>query len=180
MKGKITAFFLLLALIFSVAIVGGCEAETQTVINAVVKVEFSDSENPFTASDGELLENAFSGRENSLKNFIEKNSNGKQTVDTRIVATVKIPKSVDYFMPKYEYDYSAKEYVVVNELGYDNRYFDEDGEVALSGKQSAERFFREQEFLYLATRLASAQIEKFGSDITVGNFSARFFKPLHA
>ena len=171
MKGKIAAYFLLLALIFSCALVGGCKAETTITVNAVVKVEFLDSENPFTATDDELLKNAFSGQENSLKNFIEKNSNGKETVNSQMIATVKILKSVDYFMPKYEYDYTAKEYVIVNELGYDNRYFDEDGNPSTSGKQSAERFFREQEFVSLATQLASAQIENLGGGVTVENLT---------
>ena len=139
MKNKILAIILLFVCLSALAVNFGCQASTSSEINAVVKVEFSDSENPFTNTDDSLLEDAFLGGEDSLKNFIYKNSNGKVNVDSRILTTVKLTKPVDYFMPKYAYDYKENAYVLVNEIGYDNRYFDESGTPSVTGKQSVNR-----------------------------------------
>ena len=92
-------------------------------------------------------------------------------MDSRILTTVKLTKPVDYFMPKYAYDYKENAYVLVNEIGYDNRYFDESGTPSVTGKQSVERFFREQQLVNLVTQLASAQISKFGTSVSVANLT---------
>ena len=171
MKNKILASILLLACLLGFAFVGGCQSSVVAEINAVVQIEFSDVETPFSSKDKDLLKSAFIQKEDSLKNFIYQNSNGKVSVDSRFLTTVKLPKPVDYFMPKYSYDYKEKSYVVVNEIGYDNRFYDENGAVALTGKPSVERFFRERELLTLATQLASEKISRFGSGVDLVNLT---------
>lgn len=170
MRNKILATFLLFALSLGLVLSVGCEAETVSEINAVIMVEFVGVETPFTPNDEGLLKKAFSGEE-SLKNFIYKNSNGKVNLDSRILATVRVPKPVDYFMPKYEYDYIEKQYNVINELGYDNRCYDYSGVVNIDGKQSVERFFREQELVYLTVEHANQTIAKLNEDIVLSNLT---------
>lgn len=170
MRNKILAIFLLFALSLGLVLSVGCEAEITSEINAVIMVEFVGVETPFTPNDESLLNEALSGEE-SLKNFIYKNSNGKVNLDSRIINTVRIPKPVDYFMPKYEYDYIEKQYNVINEMGYDNRCYDDGGVVNINGKQSVERFFREQELVYLTVEHANQTIAKFGEDIVVSNLT---------
>ena len=150
MKKKVIAIIALFSL-FLTSFSFGCKKSEPKSINVVVKVEFEDTENFFGEAQDLALSKAFIEDENGLKNFIYKNSNGKKTVNTVFTQRVKIAKPVDYFMPKYEYDFLNGEYVEINEDGYDNRCFLEDGTVDVSGKPSAQRFFREQEVLSLVT-----------------------------
>lgn len=166
MKKRVLSVLLIVPMLFCLVGSLSCKQE-KTPINAVVTVEFSDTEAPFTKESDDLLEKAFISDENSLKNYVYKNSSGRVVVNTSFVGKVKIQKKIDYFMPRYEYNYSEGEYIEVNPIGYDNRLYGEDGEVATSGKQSVERFYREQELLFLATQ----GLKSLGKHITVKNLT---------
>ena len=162
MKRKIIVICAVLALLITSFTYFSCKNKEVENVNLVIQVEFSDTENHFTQADSSILAQAFNGSKNSLDNFIYVNSNGKHTLKSKILGVVKIDKPIDYFMPMYRYDEENAEYVEVNAKGYDNRYYDDDGNVAISGKQSVERFYREQELLYLTTTKAKSITKKLG------------------
>ena len=161
-KRKLIIVCTVIALIISSIACVGCGKKDAENVNLVIQVEFSDTENHFSKADASILAKAFNGSTNSLDNFIYVNSNGNRTLKSNILGVVKIDKPIDYFMPRYRYDEEKGEYVEVNAKGYDNRYFDDDGTPSLTGKQSVERFYREQELLYLATANAKALTKKLG------------------
>lgn len=166
MKRKIIAFLLSFTVILGLFSFG-CKREEKSV-NSVVLVEFSDTETAFAKDDQTLLEGVFNGEE-SLDNFIEKNSNGNRGVESVFVGKVKIDKPIDYFMPKYEYNLFRGEYETVNEIGYDNRFLTDYGNVDLGGKQSVERFLREQKLLDLVTEKLSKY--RFARGVEIENLT---------
>ena len=137
-------------------------------INAVVLVEFSSAEITFDEKNLQVISEVFS-QNKGLDGFINANSNGKERVDSRVLGTVKISQEEKYFMPKFSYDYIEKAYKVVNEIGYDNRFFDKDGNPSTTGKQSAERFYREQELISAVCEKAS----EISSDINSENYKIK-------
>lgn len=164
MKNKLTMLFLALLIVFP-SVIGSCGLSKGRQINAVITVEFSVSENDqappknFTADDEEVLKEVFGKGKGSLNNFIKANSLGKEEVESVLIKTVKINKTVDWFLPKYAYNFLTEEYDTVNPDGYDNLLYDENGNVSLNGKPSAERFYREQELIYLVTARAKATLK---------------------
>lgn len=140
-----------------------CKKEEIANINLVLMVEFADTASPFSAEDDTAIKSVFNG-DGGLDNFISLNSNQRHLTKSRILGVVKIDKKIDYFMPKYEYDILAGEYKEINAEGYDNRLYDENGLPSTSGKQSADRFFREQELLYYSTLKASELTKDLGKN----------------
>ena len=161
-KRKIILLFTVILVLTSLLIPMGCGKNKSENVNLVIQVEFLDTQNPFSKEDNRILAQAFNGSKNSLDNFIYLNSNGSRTLESKTLGVVKIDKPIDYFMPKYRYDEGSGEYKEENSLGYDNRYFDEDGNPAITGKQSVERFYREQELVYLSTEKAKTLTKKLG------------------
>ena len=137
-------------------------------INAVVLVEFSSAEITFDEKNLQVISEVFS-QNKGLDGFIKANSNGKERVDSRVLGTVKISQEEKYFMPKFSYDYIEKAYKEVNEIGYDNRFFDKDGNPSTTGKQSAERFYREQELISAVCEKAS----EISSEINSENYKIK-------
>lgn len=124
-------------------------AETEEIGCPVVGVEFADGETTFDAQAVHTANAAFGEDEYSLKNFISANTNGKVSVVPSYAATVRIEKTSSYFVPAYLY--GAGKWELVNEEGYDNRCYDENGNVvpAGEGKKSIGYFAREQELIRL-------------------------------
>ena len=177
MKSKILTYITLLTIVFTLLFSCGCKKKSSPrLVNAVVSIEFEESQGFFGEGQTDILERAFISDENGLKNFIYKNSNRKKTVDTVFSKTIKISKSVDYFMPKYSYDYISEEYEEENPSGYDNRCFLEDGTVDISGKPSVERFFREREILSLISEKISAQSLGLTGEDKIENLTVVFSK----
>ena len=159
-------------LIFTACLSVGCKKSQKSAeVNLVLQVEFLDTETPFSANDGQILKSAFCGKENSLDNFIKTNSNGNHLLESKLLGVVKIKKSIDYFMPRYEYDYDQQDYKEINADGYDNRLFDENGNPSTHGKQSAERFYREQELVYLASANAQDLVKGLGKKFEFENLT---------
>ena len=161
MRRAIILIITIITLLFSSVVSTGCKKQEKVSQNLVLLVEFADTKSPFLEDDIRLLNGAFCGKE-GLDNFIKTNSNGYHNLSSNVLGVVKIDKNIDYFMPKYKYDLETSEYKEVNSLGYDNRLYDENGNPSTSGKQSAERFYREQELLYLATKNASDLTKSLG------------------
>lgn len=168
MKRKIIVICTVIVLIVTAIVYFARKNKQVENVNYVIQVEFSDTAG-FSQADSSILAQAFNGSKNSLDNFIYVNSNGNRTLQSKMLGVVKIDKPVDYFMPRYRYDEEKAEYVEVNAIGYDNRYFDEDGNVATSGKQSVERFYREQELLHSSTTKAKSIFKKLGRKNTFEN-----------
>ena len=93
MKKRVLSVLLIVPMLFCLVGSLSCKQE-KTPINAVVTVEFSDTEAPFTKESEDLLEKAFISDENSLKNYVYKNSNGRVVVNTSFVGKVKIQKKI--------------------------------------------------------------------------------------
>ena len=177
MKSKILTYITLLTIVFTLLFSFGCKKKSSPrLVNAVVSIEFEESQGFFGEGQTDILERAFISDENGLKNFIYKNSNRKKTVDTEIFTSVKMPKSVDYFMPKYSYDYLDGNYVEVNPSGYDNRCFLEDGTVDINGKPSVERFFREREILSFISEHVGLKSLGLTEDDKIENLTVVFSK----
>lgn len=166
MKNKIIVLVLAFSTVLLTLFQTGCVQNGKKQINAVVLVEFNiddgDEAPPknFSQSDQEILNGVFGKEQDSLYNFIYENSNGKEKVESKIIQTVKINMSVDYFQPKYSYDLLSGEYQEVNPIGYDNRYFDENGQPSISGKPSVDRFYREQKFVYVVTQSVNKKLRR--------------------
>ena len=153
----------------------GCANNDEANVNFVIQVEFSDTQEPFTPADSQNLSEAFNG-DNGLDKFIEKNSDGKHEVESRILGVVRINKEIDCFMPKYTYNAESQTYEEINEKGYDNRLFDEEGNPSAEGKQSVERFYREQELVYLVTQHAKDLLKGKDKRTEIENVTVVFSK----
>ncbi|MBQ7373635.1 MAG: hypothetical protein IJW64_03640 [Clostridia bacterium] len=176
MKRKIICFIISFLFAFSIPFQSGCKKQTAKSLNLVVTVEFEDTQGFFKEEQSSILNRAFITDKNGLKNFILKNSNCKKTVETVFTQTVKIDKSVNYFMPRYFYDIFSEEYQEVNPDGYDNRLYDDLGVVDLNGKPSSERFFREQDLLYAVTSGVDEKSLPLSKDYEFENLTVVFSK----
>lgn len=163
---KFSAFAVILSLLFIVCLGGAyggktasaaalskdftaSEESSDTTVkqNAVVLVEFDDGDS-FSDGFSKTLENTFNDSPESVQSYFSFVSSGKVDFSANILTTkIKLDHSQSYYMPMYEYSDGA--YTVVNEDGYDNRYFDGDGNVvessASGAKQHVDRFYREQQ-----------------------------------
>lgn len=114
----------------------------------VVVVRFSDGTD-LDETFFERLKRSYVTSPQSVAEYFLKASDGKYSVNTNFLAetTVVIDKPQSYYEPKYYYSLSNT-YVVVNENGYDNRFFDAEGtpcEPSKNGaKQHIGRLLREQ------------------------------------
>lgn len=152
----ITGFLLFSAEIKTVAFAGGvlssevfAGTETEEIGCPIVGVEFADGETTFGDSAVQAADAAFSEGEYSLKNYISVNTNGMVSVFPSYAATVRIEESSSRFTPAYLY--GGGKWELVNEAGYDNRCYDENGNVvpAGEGRKNIGYFAREQELLRL-------------------------------
>lgn len=131
--------------------VSGERADIVTKQNnyGLLVVKFSDtnqSEDIFTT-----LKNTYINSAQSVKNyFLQASYNNYQiSADFLSDVVVSLDKLQSYFMPRYLYLING--YVEINSNGYDNRYFDQDGQPCLSSKSGAkrhiDRLLREQELV---------------------------------
>ncbi len=134
------------------------DKQTGEMINVAVFVEFSDTEKEDGISEeiNAKLNGAFNTDENGLKNFIYKNSNGRLSVETEFAQKVKIDFPHTRYLPRFASE--RGEYKEINPSGYDNRRYDENGEISISGTYfSIDYIHREQE-------LVSSVFEKLQKD----------------
>ena len=159
---KFIANFLLLIVLLSASVLPerafAYEEVTGEFKNLAVAVEFSDTteEDEITPSDLSALDAVFNGEETSLKSFIYRNSQGKLSVETSFLKTVKIGEKSSRYAPRYSLKNGL--YQEINPDGYDNRNYDENGEVSPEGKlQSVDYFNREHEFVALVAELLEGE-----------------------
>lgn len=115
----------------------------------VVFVKFADSDD-FDEDFEEKIFKTYNSSSLSVKKYFEIVSNGLYSVDFFAAATtvVTLAEKQSYYEPKYYYTPITGQYETVNENGYDNRYFDENGEPCsyskTGNKRHIDRLLREQ------------------------------------
>lgn len=115
----------------------------------VVFVKFADSDD-FDEGFEEKIFKTYNTSSLSVKKYFEIVSNGLYSVDFLAAATtvVTLTEKQSYYEPKYYYTPITGRYETVNENGYDNRYFDENGEPCsyskTGNKRHIDRLLREQ------------------------------------
>lgn len=126
----------------------GLTADTEKREYAVIFVKFSDTEE-FSEEFLRTIKRTYAGSKQSVKEYFSKVSRGKCEVDFNFISqtTASLNEKQKYYEPKYYYSSSNAAYEVVNEDGYDNRYF-LDGEPCkpqkIGAKRHIDRLLREQ------------------------------------
>lgn len=125
--------------------------------NIVVCVNFADSEDFVTSTYISELEATYNSSDISVKKYFNEVSNGKLEVETFFPNSLKdgkrgitVENSLNYYLPKFEYNKYLKKYVEENPQGYDNRYYL--GGVAVAPEtvgalKHVDSFYREQMLL---------------------------------
>ena len=152
---KILALFMLALIVLGGSFFGGRKIErvnaesTKTLYNLVVSVGFSGETRSI---DTALLNNTYNTSPSGVKAYFDKVSGQRLKVEGVIFdkAFITLDNKQDYFLPKYEY-MGEDIYLPVNENGYDNRFYDSDGNVASPQKdgvkQHIDRFLIEQKLV---------------------------------
>ncbi len=120
--------------------------------NAVVYLTFEEEGNNYAAFDEDFfgkMEKMYVSSPISVKNYYSTQSNGALTVETTFFGEedcIKVTQGAEYYKPRYEW--KNNEYKETNEDGYDNRWYDSDGNAveptATGAKQCVEGALREQ------------------------------------
>lgn len=126
----------------------------ETLQNTVVLVTFNEEGDNFFEDFDKTLERMYQTSPYSVMEYIKRQSNGKMIFNTEILSAkdqmiIKSEFPVEYYKPRFKE--SAEGYEEINPEGYDNRWFDEDGNVAKSGAKGAKPCvdvaYREQNFI---------------------------------
>lgn len=133
--------------------------------NVAVLVSFKGEEQ-FESDFYKTLENTYNASDVSVKSFFKAQTNGKVNMRTLIAGGGKVYKVTsprERYMPRYgKWLAGENEYEVINELGYDNRYYNENGEPVASSVENAvpcgERLLLEQRLLREVIELARYDI----------------------
>lgn len=129
--------------------ISGDTVEGKTRNYGVVFVKFADSDD-FDEDFQDKIFKTYNTSSLSVKKYYEIVSNGLYSVDFFPAATtvVTLSEKQSYYEPKYYYTPITGQYETVNENGYDNRYFDENGEPCayskIGNKRHIDRLLREQ------------------------------------
>lgn len=120
--------------------------------NAVVYLTFEDERNDYASFDENFfkkMEMMYVSSPVSVKNYYLTQSNGALTVETTFFGEddcIRSDHGADYYKPRYEW--KNNEYKEINDVGYDNRRYDSDGNAvdptASGAKQSVDGALREQ------------------------------------
>lgn len=140
--------------------------------NVAILLSFK-GESQFESDFVFTLENTYNASDVSVKAFFKAQTSGKVNLSTLIAGGGKIYKVSsprEAYMPRYGKWIAGKnEYEVINELGYDNRYYNEDGVPVAS---SAEGAVPCGERLLLEQRLLREVIELARNDVTSALYSS--------
>lgn len=140
-------------------------------INTVILLSFSGEESSFPENFGETIKLMYNDSPVSVRNFFKAQSRSLLDVETVIAGNengAKVyssQKSASAYMPRYgKWISSASSYEEINENGYDNRYYDENGNPvspsAEGAKLSGERILREQKLIREAVKLAADDLKQ--------------------
>lgn len=128
------------------------DENVQKVNYGLIVVRFQDTEDTVTDAFFEKLSKTYNTSPESVNEYFSIVSKGKYSVSATLCSSevIALNKNQSYYEPMYYYG-ATKEYVFVNEGGYDNRFFGEDGEPCDSSKSGAKqhigRLLREQELI---------------------------------
>ncbi len=163
MKNKkfITIFVIILTVI---NIFSGCKGgggnkdnnpqEAKSLQNTVVFLTFEKEGSNFLNGFIDDVYKMYETTTHSVKNYFLKQSKGKLILQTQIVGgsgseIIRSSKPVDYYKPRYKWINGT--YEEINPQGYDNRYFNNAGEVVKANSQGAlpllDGFYREQSLI---------------------------------
>ncbi len=154
---KFLAFFLAsLTIIYSILLLcSSCKSadeEKKGVLqNTIVFITFEKDGNNFEEGFFDKIYKTFETSHVGVKNYLKEQSNGKVILQTYLCGgiegqTVRSNFGVNYYKPRYEWINDA--YELINEEGYDNRYFSSNGEAvkpkSANSKQHIDGIYREQ------------------------------------
>lgn len=136
-----------------------------TFVNAAILISF-EGEPQFESDFSETLEKTYNRSAVSVKSFFAAQTNGAVDMQTLLSGGGKVYKlgsPRECYMPRYGKWLAAQnEYEVINELGYDNRYYNADGVPVAPSAEGAipcgERLLLEQRLLREALELAREDI----------------------
>lgn len=130
---------------------GDTNAATEKREYAVIFVKFSDT-GEFSEEFLKTIKRTYRDSEQSVKEYFFEISRGKYEVNFNFISqvTVSLSEKQKYYEPKYYYSSSKDTYEVVNEDGYDNRYFLDDEPCKpqkIGAKRHIDRLLREQSLI---------------------------------
>ena len=119
----------------------------------------------------------------SVKNYLLVQSKGRVELSTQILKPkkgdlcVRSSKPIDFYMPRYKWSKDGKEYLEINQAGYDNRYFDDNGipvdPSTVGAKVHIDEAYREQ--LLLTEIIQTLEVDSdYKSDLNKDNFVDSF------
>ena len=127
------------------------EKQQECLKNTVVFLTFEKQGNNFPEGFSESIYQMYETANHSVKNYLLKQSKSRLLMQTEILSSVDgqvivSDKSIDYYKPRYKWANGG--YREINEQGYDNRYFNQEGQAVYSKTQGAlpsiDSFYREQ------------------------------------
>lgn len=126
-------------------------ANTEKREYAVIFVKFSDTDE-FSEEFLQTIKRTYNDSKQSVKKYFSKVSRGKYEVNFNFISQVAVSlnEKQKYYEPKYYYSSSNDAYEVVNEDGYDNRYFLDDKPCKpqkIGAKRHIDRLLREQSLI---------------------------------
>ena len=116
------------------------EKQQECLKNTVVFLTFEKQGNNFPEGFRESIYQMYETANHSVKNYLLKQSKSRLLMQTEILSSVDgqvvvSDKSIDYYRPRYKW-YTNK-YIEINELGYDNRYFNKEGQAVKPNSQNS-------------------------------------------
>lgn len=157
-KNFLAIFIALLTILINVSPTRTVKADyyfADTFINSVVTVAFGESISDQDLSKKvDMLYKSYQTGDISVKNYIEVQSGNKLDFSTKLLGAkgnnfLRLNSDENYYKPRYSFVNGT--YEVVNEQGYDNRYFNKYGKVVSpdysGGLPHVERAVREQQFI---------------------------------
>jgi hypothetical protein len=116
------------------------EKQQECIKNTVVFFSFEKQGDNFPEGFSESIYQMYETANHSVKNYLLKQSKSRLLMQTEILPAVDgqvvvSDKSIDYYRPRYKW-YTNK-YIEINELGYDNRYFNKEGQAVKPNSQNS-------------------------------------------
>ncbi|MBQ7408624.1 MAG: hypothetical protein IJW13_05060, partial [Clostridia bacterium] len=129
------------------------ESLPKSMLNSVVFITFEQQGDNYPNGFFDNVYRMYQTSATSVKNYVKHQSGGLLNVDTNVLnheqTVVKVSNPANYYKPRYRWINNT--YELVNELGYDNRYYSEDGSVvdyqSQRGKLNVEYALREQQLI---------------------------------
>ena len=122
--------------------------------NSLVLVSFAGDGSNFPGGFEEDILKMYNTSPYSVSNYLKQQSVNKVVLNTTLLEgaegkIINVEHSENYYKPRFKWQYS--EYIEINEEGYDNRFFNQDGEpvspTSTGAKMHIEGSYREQQLI---------------------------------